>query len=83
MGRWGTSVFLRKAFQVLITLNNRKNYYSTFYRGNDLSRFDCLIMPPPPPKGEGGHISFSADPGRLRRRDSFVSIISLESMGGI
>ena len=24
-------------------------------------------------KGEGGHISFSADPGRRRRRDSLVS----------
>ena len=34
-------------------------------------------------KGEGGHTSFSADPGRPRRRDSMVSTISLESMGGI
>ena len=24
----------------------------------------------PPTKGEGGHISFSVDPGRRRRRDS-------------
>ena len=24
----------------------------------------------PPPKVKGGHISFSADPGRRRRRDS-------------
>ena len=31
----------------------------------------------------GGHISFSADPGRRRRRDSLVSTISLESMDGI
>ena len=37
----------------------------------------------PPTKGEGGHISFSADPGRRRRRDSLVSTISLESVGGI
>ena len=36
-----------------------------------------------PTKGEVGHISFSADPGRRRRRDSWVSTISLESMGGI
>ena len=35
----------------------------------------------PPTRGEGGHISFSADP--RRRHDSFVSPISLESMGGI
>ena len=33
--------------------------------------------------GERGHISFSADPGRRRQRDSLVSTISLESMGGI
>ena len=37
----------------------------------------------PPTKGEGGHISFSADPGRRRRRDSLVYTISLESMEGI
>ena len=39
----------------------------------------------PPTKGEGAHISFSADPGRRRRRwrDSLISTISLESMGGI
>ena len=36
-----------------------------------------------PTKGEGGHINFSADPGRRRRRDSLVSTIFLESMGGI
>ena len=34
-----------------------------------------------PTKGEGGHISVSADLGR--RRDSLVSTISLESIGGI
>ena len=39
----------------------------------------------PPTKGEGGHISFSEDPAhrRRRQRDSLVSTISLESMGGI
>ena len=37
----------------------------------------------PPTKCEEGHISFSADPGRQRRRDSLVSTIFLESMGGI
>ena len=42
---------------------------------------NLLIMSPT--KGEVGHISFSADPGRRRRRDSWVSTISLESMGGI
>ena len=36
-----------------------------------------------PHKGEGGQISFSADPGRRRRRDSLVSTISPESVGGI
>ena len=36
-----------------------------------------------PTTGEGGHISFSADPGRQCRRDSLVSTISLESIGGI
>ena len=36
-----------------------------------------------PTKGEGGHISFSADPGRRHWRDSLVSTISLESMGGV
>ena len=42
-----------------------------------------LLFVMSPTKGVcvGGHISFSADPGR--RRDSLVSIISLESMGGI
>ena len=39
------------------------------------------MSPPPPTKGEGGHISFSADPGR--RSDKFVSTIFLESVGGI
>ena len=39
------------------------------------------ILVCPPTKGEGVHISFSADP--WRRRDSLVSTISLESMGGI
>ena len=34
-----------------------------------------------PTKGNGGHISVSADPGR--RRDSLVSTIYLKSMGGI
>ena len=44
-----------------------------------------LFLLCPPTKGDGGHISFSAYPGRrrLRRRDSLVSTISLESMGGI
>ena len=28
------------------------------------------IIMPPPHQGEGGHISFSADPRRLRRHDS-------------
>ena len=36
-----------------------------------------------PTKGEEGHISFSADPGRRRRLEKFVSIILLESGGGI
>ena len=35
-----------------------------------------------PTKGEEGHISFSADPGRRHRREKFVSIILLESVGG-
>ena len=34
-----------------------------------------------PPQKVRGDISFRADPGR--RRDKFVSIISLESVGGI
>ena len=37
----------------------------------------------PPTKGEGGHISFSADPGRWRWLNKFVSTIFLESVGGI
>ena len=36
-----------------------------------------------PTKGERGHISFSADPRRRRRRDKIVSTIFLESVGGI
>ena len=37
----------------------------------------------PPPKVSGGHISFSADLERRRRRDKFVAILFLESVGGI
>ena len=44
-----------------------------------------FIMSPPPPKLRGGHISFSADPGRRgqRRLDSLVFTISFESMSDI
>ena len=46
---------------------------------NLLLRNKSIIMSPT--KGEGGHVSFSANPGR--RRDKFVSPIFFESVGGI
>ena len=49
---------------------------------NFWSIFTCSDELCPPTKGEGGHISFSADPGRRRRRDTFLSTIFLESLGG-
>ena len=43
--------------------------FDGFYAVSHISSLQYLC---PPTKGEGGHISFSADPGCRRRQDRFL-----------